>query len=218
MKEIPQPIDKSFPPLKLYIDDIATLYDLLKKNCAKVTLLTTKYELQDVSLFKECGPKDIHELRFRCHDPYISLDFLPSRARLHIDDSSIVNKGLAYEITAILQKRIRKCLRPFSSVVFVSIIGFIAFLLPIMIIVRAPYDIGASILGLCLFLAYILFGALSMVFSLKRYSTIVFSESNRQSSFLSKNRDQLIIVVITVVLTALATSLVNWLINSLAQK
>ena len=55
-------------PVKLFLDDVQKIVDILREATDKITLKTDEYELQDVKELTELGQQHINELEIIAHD------------------------------------------------------------------------------------------------------------------------------------------------------
>jgi len=206
MKELKKSIAKEFPPLKLYLDDVHKIYNIFEKSCSeKITVTTEDFEVQDITRFKDLGPKDIHTLKFNGGQPYISLDLGPNQARLWISEDSTLNRGIASEIEEVLGRCYRRIARVFTNLLSLNLIGALIFVPPAVLTLQ--YMTGSLRWGL-LILLIVLYGSLfflSFRLSFKWYSTITFSERCEEKNFFARNKDGILIALISATVTAIIT-------------
>ena len=113
MKELKKTISVSLPPIRLYLDDVQRIYDILKKNCERIDIKTDKYEFNDVSDLEKLKATKIHKLDFSCYTPYISIGFNTSSARIYIGEDTTLNRGVLSEINEVLSNCRRNVVRLF---------------------------------------------------------------------------------------------------------
>lgn len=206
MKKLAKSISKDLPPVRAYLDDIGDLYGVLKNNCKRVTLQTNEYELSDFEQLRNIPSEEIHNLKLEAHEPYILLELEEYSARIFISTDSTLTRGILSKMEEILGRCYRNIARLFIGL-------------------RANF-IGPPILGALLFTSLkmteglLLYGLLSAIvilfvcsiiwayrLSLKTYSTILLSERRKRKSFFAKNRDPMLVALITAVVTAIITAI-----------
>ena len=52
MKRIKKPLNKKFPPVKLYLDDIVSIWEILRQNVESIEVTTTDYEIENIEQMK----------------------------------------------------------------------------------------------------------------------------------------------------------------------
>lgn len=217
MRKLEKPISKHFPPLRLYLDDVHAIYNILKKSCGGgVTVTTDNFEIKDMAKFNDVGPEDIHTLKFDAREPYISLELGRSDARLWMNIDSTLNKGIAAEIEEVLSRCYRKIARIFANSFLSAFIGTIIFLVPALFIlfnIKGLLSVGLFILFLVLYGLSFFFAAL---FSLRRYSTIIFTERRGHKTFFSRNKDTILVGIISACVSAIFTAIITILVIKMA--
>ncbi len=115
MKKAGKAIVKQMPPVKIYLDDLQELYNILKNTCEKVTINTDIGVISDFEQLKYLNNKKIHNLSLDCCNPYISLDLKKDGARLYIAEGLKFNKGILAEIERTLGRCYRNLARVFAN-------------------------------------------------------------------------------------------------------
>lgn len=212
MKKLRKSIYISLPPVKLYLDDMRNIYDILKNNCKDVTIKTAEYQLSDVDQLKDVSSNEIHELHLVGKDPYISVNLEPNSTSIYVDEDSTLNVGILSEIKVILSKCQRKIARVFANPFLSSLVlmlVFFALLIPIGQFTEGLFD--WILLGF-LVLFYILSYVSAYRFQEYSYSTVVLSERREKGNFFVRNKDQILINLLVAVVTILLTILVMRLV------
>jgi hypothetical protein len=212
MKRIKKPISKELPPVKLYLDDLKHIYEILKERVKSIEITTEDYEVEDINQLKNLEIKKLHRLSIECSNPYITIEFHPSSASIYFAEDSTYNRGILSEIEDIISKRKVFLGRFLTSFWANFLIGGL---------------IGGSFIGMLvmpktyawLFLALELIFILSMIFlwrfAFRSYSTIILLERKEESSFWKRNRDQIFIVIIGAIAGSLVTIFALWILNLL---
>ncbi|MEK0338501.1 MAG: hypothetical protein QQN41_13815, partial [Nitrosopumilus sp.] len=94
MRKIKKPIRKELPPVKLYLDDLQSICEILKQKTNSIDITTEDYELEDIKQLKSLEIEKIHYLSIKCSDPYISIEFDPSSASIYFAEDTTYNRGI----------------------------------------------------------------------------------------------------------------------------
>ena len=217
MKKIKKPITKELPLFKLYLDDLESIYDILKQNAKDIVIRvdtgSEEYQSEDIKQLKELETKRIHDLSIECRDPYIRIGFYPSFAEINFGEDSTYNRGILSEIEDIISKRKvslgRFLASNWTAGLSGALIGISIFGIPI--ILRKEQEMSYVWLCLALLLIGILLAISSYRFALKSHSTIVLIERKEEISFWRRNKDQIVVAIIAAIIGSLITALVLWL-------
>ena len=212
MKELKRPIYKELPPTRMYLDNVQAIYNILKNNCSSVTIETDKYEISDVAQLKDAGVSEIHTMRIKGDNPYISIDLLPDRSSIYISEDSTINRGILSQIEDILETCERKAAHIIGNFYFPLLLGLLFVGLIGVITKFTEGWLTISIISSAVIL-YILAFVNSFRLSEHQHSTIVLSERREGTNFLKRNKDQIIVGIIvatvSVTLTILAFKLLQ---------
>ena len=116
MREISKPIFKCLPPTKLFLDDVLSIYDMLKEDCEKVIIRVGDYEIDDVSRLRELGSNTTNYVYLEGDTPHIvhvSVTLDRNHAAMYAHDSSALSIGIISKIQELLNKNTRKIARIF---------------------------------------------------------------------------------------------------------
>ena len=205
MRKLPQPVIRNFPPVRVYLDDVKRLYDILKEKCKKVRIQTDRFEVDDPQLLKEIETDQIRTLILQGTEPNVMISLLPDRANAFIDEESTLNLGIMSEIEEILKRCYRKVARLFTNAIYYMVIFLAIFIATTYLIIRFADGLVENAL---LILLVILLGCLFYWqdgLSRRQYSTIILQERWGTKSFLFRNKDLILVGVITAIITAALT-------------
>jgi hypothetical protein len=164
-------IVRSYPPVKLYGEDVRSLHSTLRKICSVVTIKTGNHSFRDIRRLKSLDHRKLHELVLEGQYPYILLAFQKHRALLFILDESPFTAEVISEVEKTLKKRYKTLSRIFTNYVVTVVTYFVLIALGICAwkFTEGYFQIGS--IGLLL----LLYAGLS-VFNYrmeKSYSTII---------------------------------------------
>lgn len=212
MRKLKKSITKKLPPVKLYLDDLESIYDILKQKAKGVDITTEDYAVEDVKQLKNLETKKIHYLSIKCSDPYVTMEFYPGWVKIYFGEDSTYNRGILSEIEDVLSKR-----KVFLGSFLASSWAF--FLNGVLIGGSFSAMIGMSKTYTWLFLALELIFILLMIFlwrfTFRGYSTIVLLERKEELSFWARNRDQILVGIIAALVSSLVTIFVLWMLKLL---
>jgi hypothetical protein len=101
------PISRPLPPLKIYIDDVERVVEILREHCQSVEVATEDYELDGVDELEGLEEERIDALEIQAFDPQIKVTLDPAGAVVYADDPSPKNKGIVGDIVELLRQRRR---------------------------------------------------------------------------------------------------------------
>lgn len=117
-------IVKSYPPLKLYGEDIRKLHSTLRKICAVVTIKTGNHSFKDIRRLVSLNHRKLHDLVLEGQYPYIILAFQKHRALMFILDESPFTGEIISEVEKIVRRRYRKVSRFLTNYV-VTVLAYL---------------------------------------------------------------------------------------------
>ena len=116
-------IVKSYPPVRLYGEDIKKLHATLKRICAVVTIKAGTHSFKDIRRLKSLDRRKLHELVLEGQYPYILLAFQKHRALLFILDESPFTADIISEVETVIERRYKKFARFFANYI-VTIVSY----------------------------------------------------------------------------------------------
>lgn len=192
---------KEFPPIKLYLDDLKKIANILSEKCSVVSIGTDDCIFLNIDELKELDATLIKDLEISCKNPYLRLSFRPYRAELYFSEDNIENRGLASKLEDIIQKRQRNKL--FWWTVNSANILF-AISLSLIIYWQTNSLVAAYIAFILLSFAFI-----PLVIKFKRHTTILLKNKKDDIGFYSRNKDKIILTILGAGIGAVFTLLVQ---------
>lgn len=195
MKKLIKNFSKDFPPVRLYLEDLVEIENVLKKICKNIEISTEDHVLENLlEDLKKINKDKISSLHFHCSDPYITLDFNKSSIRTYVwDQDNLTAMGALLKIESILKKRIAftkyLSLNPNSKFYWF-------FFFPLIVLVGSgkigipKHELFFNILFLG---AFILWFFASFIFSFKEYTIIYLMNRSDHSNIFVRNKDQLFV-------------------------
>jgi len=214
MKKIQKPLSKELPPVKIYLDDLKQIYEILKEKVKSIEITTEDYEVDDINQLKNLDSKKLNYLSMECSDPHITIEFDSSSASIYFAEDSTYNRGILSEIEEILTKRRVFLGRFLASNWAFGLNGmFVGFFFFAMVSIIRSNFMSAGWLFLALLLLFCILMVLQFRFALRGYSTIVLSERRELVSFWKRNSDQILVAIIAAIIGSLITVAALWIFN-----
>jgi hypothetical protein len=207
MKERRKSIYQKLPPVKLYLDDIRRIYSIIKSSYTTVRIETDEHELDSTDDLKKIESDSLSELTIiGTNSSYesVSANFERDGAFLFASEDSIPNRGILSKIDEALVDSKRKVARLLVSWAFYPVL----LLTPAILVFLIEYFTrGWLKVALCICLAVVTIGIYANAFMIgdSRYSTISLIERHKDKSFLARNKDLILVGVITAIITAALT-------------
>jgi hypothetical protein len=98
MKLRAKAIHRNLPPLKLYLEDLEYVIQLLNSISSEVIIRTDEHEFESLSELSQTKQKVFRNLEIRSSDPRISLDLSTRSSYLHLIDNLPASKGVFEQI------------------------------------------------------------------------------------------------------------------------
>lgn len=207
MQQLKQPIHKELPPLKVFLDEVRNIHSILAKHCRDVTIETARYEISDIDKLVDIGIEQTHQLKFKAHNPYISIELQKSGAHIFIGEDSTLSRGILNEIEEALSMCRRKVARFLSKWWFVNFVLGLIFWSSIITTIKLLEGLTVWVVCSVLAIIYIYLWVYGFRLSMYEYSTIVLSERRERKNFFVRNRDQILVNLLVAIVTAAFTLL-----------
>ena len=114
-----KPVSRSYPPVKLYLDDVKALEDLLVRLCGQATLYADNRVVRNYSQLKKEGNGKLHDLRLEGNSPQISIVLRHDYVRVFIEEDFVFAEQALLEIESILKRCYRRIAGIFTSYVVI---------------------------------------------------------------------------------------------------
>lgn len=201
MKRLPKELTARFRPVRLGRSDIQRLHDAFARANAEVLIHCNDWQLETLDDLNEWSHGEITALGIKVRDPYISLTLGPTGSHLYASDDSPMQRGVFEEVKQMLEPQ----QIAFTGKLFGFVPGF--FFGPSIVFLwydPNPNEVIAASLG-------IVAGGLVVLrdfhYSFKKGLEVQLSEA---TSFVSRNKDQIILAAIAAVFGSLATLALQW--------
>jgi len=203
MKRVKSTYVESLGPVKLFLNDVEEIVSILREVSATVDIRTDEYSMESVEELKKLDVDCIHELTIQCREPYVSLELDRYRIWLYIAEDTPVSRGLFEKVKEVLVRRRRRLARILRnpSLIWVPL-GLLIY--PIVIGLRLS-NWSLLALGLFLLISICIWGRWAWVARFERYSTIVLRRQSEHKSFWERNKDQLLLSVISAIIGGVIT-------------
>ena len=216
MKKIIGSLSERLPPVRLYLEDLENIVELLNEADAHIEIQTQNHSFQDLTDLEKLPVKSLQELKFMTKGLlYISLDFEKRRTFLFILKNTGIQRSVFSKLQEFLISRRRQTFQFGKSWdnQFYTING-VAFILLILYFVLCNIfnlDFLFSSIGGIVIYTVILILALVRDFTNK--TVIYLKYKSEMPNFWERNNDQIGLLIISLILTIAITAVVTYLIT-----
>lgn len=210
MKKIIPSRSEDLKSARLYLDDIKEIFEILFNSAENVTIETKNYMLDSMEDFTELHEEKIHDITLSSQEPYVTVKFSPSRISLYIGKDNNESRGIFEKIKKILIK----CERPFTWILHNSVAYTLCTYLFFCLIgfSIAIKDAFLSVYFSLLFILCLLWAIYGWNDRFYHFSTIILKYRINYPSFIKRNKDRIIIALISAVVSAILTWILSLLI------
>ena len=215
MKKLLKSHSERLDPVKLYLDDIERILDIIRETCPETTMETDEYAVGEVAQLESLGRDSINTLDIECSRPYITLQFRPYVTSLYIGQDTAEARGVFEKVKTVLVANRRRPQWLISNLWFATWLGVPSLLLFFAALERRSVAAGAAAI-----LGFVLAGAgtwWAYELAIHRHSVVVLRRRSQGASFWKRNRDRIITGIILSVIDLAAgsmfTLLIQWLLR-----
>lgn len=204
MKKQKVELKKDYDYLIIFLDDLKEIEKLFKKySSGDIYITTNGYEYESIEeLTTHLSQQKIKNIKLSAHAPLVYLDIDRLSSRLYSSANCDNSIAVFHNINDILSKCQPKMswLYNYKSLIFISIFGgllnsFVA---------KIPENYSSIFSAWILLYCYYIFRVIFF-----RPSKILLINRHTQKNFFQRNKDQLLLTLITIILTILGTLLVQ---------
>ena len=204
LKKVTQGEHIDLPPLSVYRDDIFALLHELKNQDRVVTVQIDRHLLESPDEIKEFDEETLNEMEISVRNPYMVLRLQRDGASLYLSDNSdVIQLGLKERVLKILKPRYSKIYRRPSSPLLLTMIGLALASFLSSYSVEHELSLEIRVLILLLIALMIVLTIQSARVGLRQYSKIIMVDSRKKSGFFKRNRDEILVSLLTSTLTLL---------------
>lgn len=197
MKKVKQSIHTNLSTAKLFFDDLEEIDKILKESWSFYTLTIDEYELDSVNEITQIEEKqDFNELQIKLTEPYFTLSIDENMTYIYSENDSLCI-GVIERIKPIIKRR---------KTYFNYFIPFWAFIFNVLLLFSLSLDMYYKDLYSDL-IEYIILGAtilldIKVVMSTFRndrnkFTVFTTKKSNEQSNYYTRNKDQIITILMS---------------------
>ena len=208
MEKVTRSFYEKLPRTILYVDDIAGIVDILSTASESVKIVTPDYRFDRAEELLELasiiGKKEIYDLDIISSKPYVKISLRQWTSEAYLGEDSLVLRGVLDKIRSILKSRQRR----FAWLALQLFPGLLAGVGIILLLGLSLLSVGIPVMA-CGILYYI------WAYRIERYRYCIIRLKNKsaESSFVERNRDEIIVAAITAILSAAATYILTKLLG-----
>ena len=211
MKKVPQPHGKRLKPVKIYLDDLEEIIDCLKNTCQEIEIQSGENLLDDLDELPALNKEVLHDLRITGRKPYISVDMKPHQIWLYIAEDIPKSRGLFEKIKATLCRR-RRLLAPLLHNSFLVGVSLSLTIWGLIIGLKMQSAFLVSLFGVFLLLC-VFWGIYGFKDQTQQYTVIIPKYRIESPGFMKRNRDNIILAVISALIGALMTYILTYILR-----
>lgn len=206
MERIRQGRFERLPPLCLYLNDLEDVVAIIRQVSPTINITTSSHSFDGLEDLRENGPKTFHRLQIASSEPYITLDLQPYKIEIYISDDTPEERGILEQ----LKSRLLKCRAPLAWTTSNRI---------------GPFVFGATITALVIWVRPLWIASLALLpvlllllagwrLSFNTYATIHLVTRAERPSFWERNKDQILLAIISGVIGAFIALAIQFLSQS----
>jgi hypothetical protein len=194
-------------PVRLYLDDLEEIVNIMKESCEQVDIEVGEYHLDSVDELPKMSQEVFHQMEISSPDPYFSLDLDPSGIRLVIARDTPSSRGILEKVNAVLVRRGRWFAPLLNTPMFVVALAmlFVLIFVPLLFGFSPGPSITYQVLLNVAWFGVFLYVAYNCV---KNFTTIVARRRIESPAFFKRNADKIIVGVVTSIITTLAYTII----------
>lgn len=200
MKVKEKTLRKEFGPLKLFLDDLYFIEEILKRDNETIEIETEDYKFSSIKELKETNDGEtLTRLVMSTRSPYISVDLLPSSSYIYSSSDTTFAEGIFSKITKRFDGKERKPKYFYSF--WPLIIGLNSFIY----ISYVPKIWDSLPRAVWLFLGFVIFSwyTYASYINLKKHSEINIIEKKNVKGYFSRNKDTITTAIISGLIVAI---------------
>ena len=210
MEKIKGPIWKTYPFVRIYSEDIQEIIDILKGVNPKEIKIKTKDYLLKIDELKNINDEELSYLAIDSYQPYISIEFqsgfVADGVKVYCSEETILMHGVVKKIGDLLRKNKRIFFNIFTKKWLVYII------LPLGSFFAKPISNLLRIKWYLILIFVFMIVVLSIISDsgLFKKNIIVLKSRRSYPNFWKRNKDNIMLVIISNMVTAVITAIVTY--------
>ena len=201
MKKKNNSFSQNFPPVKINIDDIIRIIEIIETNCNNVEINIDDYVINEKKELYEIPKEIIKKIEIKSSNPYISITFDKSSIRIYMAEASISNRGIFDAVRDIIQKNQLKSWKILKLDIIPVILLSLAFFITFGVIkISSTSDNVKKIINLAAIFCDIISIAWILLFQniqYRNYTRIYIKNNKKDSNIISRKKDDIIIAIIS---------------------
>ncbi len=209
MEKLPKSIYRSLPLLRVYLDDLQEIENILKEHFdGKVEVRTKDYKIDSVEELQKLKDTQINHIRFIGGTFDLDVELKPDNGNIYCTQDCPLNRGIVSQIEELLLKRKRRFDINLAKLWWVALIYS---LVTLFWFIKSGFSIsikvslaltGGSILIMTYY--YYIWRADN-----RRHSIVILKHKTESPSFWQRNKDQIWLLLIGGVVGSFLTLLVQ---------
>ena len=216
IRRVPKSQRINFKPVKIYLDDVEIIYNILQEISEDISIETDEYAIKDIKQLSRLNKERITMLRFKVLEPFITLDLTPHEAQLYISGDDLVSVGVFEKLKKAVARRQRFSTLSFRYIWLIALP--VSFLLSQVILSLGRKDYTTAWLSFAGFAIGILWYLYNAYQDMNRHSLIILKYRRDTPSFWRRNADNIKVELISGTFGAILGAVLGVIATLLAVK
>ena len=209
MKKIEKGITRSLPSIKIYKDELAEIYKLIKSELkGDVKILACGYEFDSIKEMDELSEETTNDLTIKFGFYQFNVFLNKFRCEIYSENENSHSEGVVSKIERILLKG-KRVMQPWLISRWWPLFALTFIMAVCVILLPMRYFLYSLIL--CAIVLGI--GGLQGFWKLNYYSIVVFKYRKESPSFLKRNKDKILLMIIGALLGSLLTIITTMILE-----
>ncbi len=209
MKRISQTLTHWSKPVQLYLDDLQRIVEIFGEMSADVSISTEEYQFENIEEdLGNLSQQTINNLRIESFAPHILLELSPGIIWLYIFNDDAVSRGLFEKVKTVLHTCRRRASFLTNHHWLAAVPGGWAI---VWLVATAGIEKEFSISTFFVLALSLFWGSLGYYARTKQHTIIHLKKRAELPSFWSRNKDSIILIIISSAVTSLFWAIMKWL-------
>ncbi len=203
MKKLPLSHREKLNQSKFYLDDIENIVEIFREASGEVRIETKGYALDSVQELANLGSETINDLKISIQHPHVKLELQNFIIELYIGDDSPLSRGIFEKVKAIVNKKNKSFISTLRNSAFGVGLSSAFLFLGVIAAFQQSWSLVTLALIAAITCAFWARWAWNEHFG--RYSIIMLKKQAEHKSFVERNKDQIILIIVSGLVGAIIT-------------
>jgi len=200
LKKLNKHLGEHLKPVKLFYDDIEEIYEILKAANNEVKIEADNYEIESLDEILTIKKPFFTNLQISIRNPYVSINFKNNEIWLYASEDTAIQRGLYEKLKLLINKKKRLFAPLLQNSIFSGLYLGTSFWW---------FLTKEFTMGLIIIITGLLWMYLGYKSQFQHFSIIVPEYSNNKPNFFIRNKDNIILAVISALLGGIITKILT---------